>query len=74
MKISATICWEREYATETMIKFKKNIARLRSKKAKKHYITQNKDDRKLLSACPINYKLIHSNLIKLFPKLYKQYF
>ena len=46
MKISATICWEREYATETMIKFKKNIARLRSKKAKKHYITQNKDDRK----------------------------
>ena len=35
---------------------------------------ENKDDRKLLSACPINYKLIHSNLIKLFPKLYKQYF
>ena len=33
---------------------------------------ENKDDRKLLSACPI--KLIHSNLIKLFPKLYKQYF
>ena len=35
---------------------------------------ENKDDRKLLSACPINYKLIHSNLINLFPKLYKQYF